>query len=144
MKNKISFTFLFTLLVVVGLLALHYLPPVKVNDKPLRKVDLLADLRPDIVEVADSDTVLLPPVVKPTFVDTCKTGITCIEDYSDSTMRGMTHFYEALTNRSTLNRPVRIAYFGDSFIEADILTGDLRAMLQNKLSLIHISEPTRH
>lgn len=132
MKNKISFTFLFTLLVVVGLLALHYLPPVKVNDKPLRKVDLLADLRPDIVEVADSDTVLLPPVVKPTFVDTCKTGITCIEDYSDSTMRGMTHFYEALTNRSTLNRPVRIAYFGDSFIEADILTGDLRAMFQNK------------
>ena len=29
-------------------------------------------------------------------------------------------------------RPVRIAYFGDSFIEADILTADLREMLQQK------------
>ena len=29
-------------------------------------------------------------------------------------------------------RPVRIAYFGDSFIEADILTGDLRKMLQKR------------
>lgn len=54
-------------------------------------------------------------------MDTCKTGITCIEDYSDSTMRGMKHFYEALSKVKTMKRPVRIAYFGDSFIEADIL-----------------------
>ena len=33
---------------------------------------------------------------------------------------------------SSLDRPVRIAYFGDSFIEADILTGDLREMLQKR------------
>ena len=33
---------------------------------------------------------------------------------------------------ASLDRPVRIAYFGDSFIEADILTGDLREMLQKR------------
>ena len=55
-----------------------------VGGKPLRKVDLLADIRPDVEEeVCDSDTIVLPPPVKPIFVDTCKTGITCIEDYSD-------------------------------------------------------------
>ena len=44
----------------------------------------------------------------------------------------MKAFYEALINRTSLGRPVRIAYFGDSFIEADIMTGDLRTLLQQK------------
>lgn len=47
-------------------------------------------------------------------------------------MRGMKHFYEALSKVKTMKRPVRIAYFGDSFIEADIFTADLREMLQQE------------
>lgn len=135
MKNKIVATFWFVLLVIAGVEALHFLPVLNVGGKPLRKVDLLADIRKDEVveiEVADSDTVVLP-VVKPLFVDICKEGMTCIEDYADSTEGGgMKAFYEALLNQDKLNRPLRIAYFGDSFIEADILTGDLRAMLQQR------------
>lgn len=132
MKNYTSATFLLTLLVVGVLMGLYFLPPMTVDGKPLRKVDLLADIRPDVEEeVCDSDTIILPPPVKPIFVDTCKTGMTCIEDYSDSTMREMKHFYEALSQIKTMKRPVRIAYFGDSFIEADIFTADLREMLQN-------------
>lgn len=135
MKNKIVATFWFVLLVIAGVEALHFLPVLNVGGKPLRKVDLLADIRKDEVveiEVADSDTVVLP-VVKPLFVDTCKEGMTCIEDYADLTEGGgMKAFYEALLNQDKLNRPLRIAYFGDSFIEADILTGDLRAMLQQR------------
>lgn len=73
-----------------------------------------------------------PPKIKPAFVDTCPAGMTCIVDYSDSTGRGMTPFYEALSRLSEEGRPVRIAYFGDSFIEADILTADLREMLQKR------------
>ena len=134
MKNKVTSTFLFALLVAGGLLAMYFLPVLKIGGYTLRKVDLLSDLRPDPVEevLADSDSLVLPPVVKPAFVDTCKTGMTCIEDYADSTMRGMSHFYEALSACPTLHRPVRIAYFGDSFIEGDILTADLRAMLQSR------------
>lgn len=121
------------LLVVVGLLALHFLPSMSVGGKPLRRVDLLSDIRPEVAEPADSDTVMLPPPPeKLAFVDTCKSGIVCIEDYADSTCHGMSHFYEALCKRETMGRPVRIAYFGDSFIEADILTGDLRRMLQRR------------
>ena len=137
MKNKIVATFLLTLLVVVGLEAMYFLPKLSLGGKPLRRVDLLSDVRPDKVEpaplVADSDTLVLPPPVRPAFVDTCKTGLTCIEDYSDSTKRGgLRFFYEALLQRQSLGRPVRIAYFGDSFIEADILTSDLRNMLQKR------------
>lgn len=38
----------------------------------------------------------------------------------------MAPFYRALNKRNELGRPVRIAYFGDSFIEVDILTAPLR------------------
>ena len=132
MKNRLLYTFLFTVLVVAGLFALHYLPSVSLDGKPLRRVDLLSDVRvkKELVEPMDSDSLILPPPVKPAFVDTCKSGMVCIEEYVDSTGRGMSHFYEALSQVNALNRPVRIAYFGDSFIEADILTGDLREMLQ--------------
>lgn len=133
MKNKITFTFFLAACVVAGLLGLYYLPSLTIGNHTLRKVDILSDLHPEIPEVvADSDTVVLPPPVKPVFVDTCKGGMVCIEDYSDSTMRGMSPFYEALLQHQTLGRPVRIAYFGDSYIEADILTADLRALLQQR------------
>lgn len=133
MRNYIPATFILTLIVVGALFGLHFLPPIQVDGTRLRKVDLLADIRPDVEEeVCDSDTVVLPPPVKPAFVDTCRAGMTCIEDYSDSTRRGMGHFYEALSSVDVMERPVRIAYFGDSFIEADIFTADLRERLQKR------------
>ena len=128
MKNYLSRTFILTLLVVVALLGLHFLPTITINGYTLRRVNLLSDVEVKEPEPELLDTVPLPPPVKPAFVDTCKTGLTCIEDYADSTQRGMKPFYEALSHVS--QRPVRIAYFGDSFIEADILTGDLRDLLQ--------------
>lgn len=130
MKNYISRTFLFTLLVVLALVALYFLPSLTIDGHQLRKVDLFSDIRQSEDIEADGDTIVLPPPVKPVFVDTCKAGLTCIEDYSDSTHRGMTPFYVALERMNTLGRPVRIAVFGDSFIEADIFTGDLRDKLQ--------------
>lgn len=137
MKNNLYATFLITCLVIIGLGILHFLPVIKVGDKNLRKVDLLADIRldkpePILAQVADSDTVVLPPPVKPVFVDSCESDLECIEDYADSTNHGMKHFYEALEQIQTSDRPLRIAYFGDSFIEGDILTSDLRFLLQKK------------
>lgn len=122
------------MLVVMGvLLLLHQLPDITIGGHVLRRVDLLGDVRPPSAPVCEPDTFLPPPPqVKPAFVDTCRSGMTCIEDYSDSTLRGMIPFYRALDELSLRPRPVRIAVFGDSFIEADILTADLRAMLQNR------------
>lgn len=130
--NQLKYTVCLTVGMLLLLLALHFLPDMEVFGHRLRRVDLLSDVR--VVqeeEVEEADTLLpsLPPV-KSAFVDTCRAGMTCIEDYSDSTQRGMTPFYKALDEASS--RPVRIAYFGDSFIEADILTADVRALLQQK------------
>lgn len=134
MKNYLWSSFVLLLIVMAVLTGMHFLPQINLFGHTMRQVDLLADLR-NKLEAEDSleiDSLLLPKV-KPLFVDTCKSGLTCIEDYADSTRQfGMDHFYEALGKIKQMDRPVRIAYFGDSFIEADILTGDLRSMLQSE------------
>lgn len=134
MKNYILYTLWLTFSVLVILLLMYYIPPVSVYGYTLRKVDLLSDIRFDEPEedFPDSLNIIPLPVIKPAFVDTCRSGLTCIEDYSDSTLRGMTSFYEVLDKIDTLDRPVRIAVFGDSFIEADIFTADLRELLQQR------------
>lgn len=68
------------------------------------------------------DTVPPPPDMVP------------IEDFTPMTAQAtqsMDVFYAALDkSRGQLGRPVRIAFFGDSFVEGDILTADLRQALQ--------------
>ncbi|GAB6871217.1 SGNH/GDSL hydrolase family protein [Bacteroides rodentium] len=133
-KNVLKYVALLALIMPGALLLMHGLPSITLGGHTLRRVDLLGDVRPPKPVAEEPDTLLPPPPeAKPAFVDTCRTGMTCIEDYSDSTLRGMTPFYRALDElASQTSRPVRIAYFGDSFIEADILTADLREMLQKK------------
>lgn len=132
MKNQLKYTLGLVWVVLIALLAMHGLPGITIDGHTLRQVDLLSDIRcPEPDEVATPDS-LLPAVVKPAFVDTCRAGMTCIEDYSDSTRRGMAPFYAALDKIQSEGRLVRVAVFGDSFIEADIFTSDLREMLQHR------------
>lgn len=65
--------------------------------------------------------------------DSVPAGVTPIEDFlPGDTNRMMDRFYKALLNIEEMDRPVRIAYYGDSFISGDLLTQDLREMLQEK------------
>ncbi len=125
-------TFLFVCCVVALLLALQFLPSLSIDGNPLREVSLLSDVLDEEPDSLATDSAQLWSVPDSAFVDTCRAGMTCIEDYADATQRGMQRFYQKLSQIANLDRPVRIAYFGDSFIEADILTADLRAMLQQK------------
>lgn len=52
--------------------------------------------------------------------------IVAIEDFDTTGASPMAAFYRKLVER----RPVRIAFLGDSFVEGDILTADLREALQ--------------
>ena len=134
MKNYLKYSLGLIVFVMIALIAMHWLPAITIDGHTMRRVDLLSDVRPSKSDMEELDTDSLPPVpaVKSIFVDTCRTGMTCIEDYSDSTLRGMTPFYRALDEVSSKGRLVRIAVFGDSFIEADIFTADLREMLQKR------------
>lgn len=144
MKNHVYKTFLLTLLVVVMLIGLFYLPRISVGDTTLRRVNMLsevqkrdnlgrvvAEVRADSAEgiveqVLDSAAVKVESAV---IVDSLPEGMVGIEDFS-LVGREMDKFYSALN--SCGSRLVRVAYFGDSFIEGDILTSDLRHLLQSE------------
>lgn len=98
-KNYLKYSLWLVLIVFAALFGLHWLPAITIDGHTMRRVDLLSDLRypKQEVAVADSDTIPLPPVVKPVFVDTCRAGMTCIEDYGDSTRRGMASFMKRST-----------------------------------------------
>lgn len=115
------------LTLVLALLCLYWLPDVTIAGWTMRKVDILADLRTDTTSVPDT-VITLKPKVK---IDSCKPGMTCINDFSDNET-GMEPFYKALDNIGSLGRPVRIAVLGDSYIEGDILTADLRSLFQQR------------
>ena len=76
--------------------------------------------------VNEGDTAAYHPAdIKPIDYSAVSTGeVPDIEDFGGT----MSHFRAALSQAGS--RPVRIAFFGDSFIEGDILTSDLREMLQ--------------
>lgn len=144
MKNQYWRPFLLTLLVVGALIGLFYLPRITIGDTLLRRVNILSDIQfkdslgRTLVEVAEDSTEGIVEEVfdeKKTlvegdvYVDTVPTGMTGIEDFVLNGRPNMDHFYNALA--SSGSQLVRVAYFGDSFIEADIITSELRNLLQN-------------
>lgn len=120
---------LFLCIVVVAIALLRCVPTFSVGGYEVKPVDILSD-----VVNGDSLSALsysAKPIAKTVVQDTCPAGVTCIEDYGVAdTCQGMRHFYKALDERQSLGRPVRIAFFGDSFVEGDILTADLRELMQ--------------
>ena len=124
------------LVALLTLLVLSWLPDIKIGGWQMRRIDLLSDVRGDSL-LSDGATEMLETlsvaeVQSRIRIDTCRAGMTCIDDMADDEERGMTPLYEALENIDSLGRPVRIAVLGDSFIEGDILTDNLRAMLQQR------------
>lgn len=141
--NNSARTFTLVAIITSLLLFMHLLPTLSVSGTELRPVNILSEvIKPRETEVADiipkpvppkrlaqrSDASGAAPKPKP---KKPHPGVTEIDDYG-SAAPAMNHFYAALKNSKHMNRPVRIAYYGDSFIEGDILTCDLRQMLQQK------------
>lgn len=123
MKPSLFRPFLLAACVIAGLLLLGLLPEWGVGGWQSKPARLLSDLAP-----ADSADTASAAAVVPVSADSCKPGVTCISDFAPDTIYNMEWFYAALDEAAT--RPVRIAFVGDSFIEADILTDALRDLLQ--------------
>lgn len=128
-------TFLLTLIIVVVLVGMYWLPQISLFGVNLRPVDLLSELKTE--EAADSTVTESQEEAQRirqalAISDSIPEGMTPIEDFRDSLNidREMDQFYKAL--RSVKKRVVRIAYFGDSFIEGDIFTANLRELLQER------------
>lgn len=142
--NKHPYPLLITIGAIVGLSFVSALKPaVNIGGYELRPLDVYADLRtPGPVSIPD--TVLLAAADTAQGADSLKKNplpardfltYSGILDYGYTTGpqgAGMHHFMEALRQLRTGSRKkVRIAYFGDSMIEGDLITQDLRDSLQS-------------
>lgn len=132
-KNNLHQSFHLCVLVIGALLLLSLVPEFRVETLSFRKVNLLADVAPEVVDTAAvafrDSLVVTQDSVKQLVKEVCPPGMTCIEDYSgDST--ALHKFFDALAQLSEKPRAVRVAFYGDSFIEGDIFCGSLRDSLQ--------------
>lgn len=131
-----------TAIVVAVLVGLFYVPVFTVGDFQMRRVNMLseiqrkdsagniiaeveADLR-DGIAPKDSVEIVVEEVA---YKDSIPEGMVAIEDFGGQ-QREMDKFYKALSEAD--QRVVRVCYFGDSFLEGDIITQDLRELLQAK------------
>ncbi|MGI9160755.1 MAG: hypothetical protein ACR2K1_13480 [Saprospiraceae bacterium] len=144
MKNYISQTLWLTILVALLATALGFLPEgVRIGAFTLRPMDIFGDIRkdlplpppPDTIPEADTLAMIPPPVADsllsdsiPPLVDSLLFG-QILEDYSRDG-QGLAAFFAATDSIRAHKRRVRVAFFGDSFVEGDIVLGDLRDTLQ--------------
>ena len=148
MNNKPAQTFVMMGIIVAVLLFMHLMPQLSLADTELRSVDILSDVVVPVIDIygvededdekplsgiaalkaepqpeAEAEPVGKRPLPK---------GLTPIQDFSGGSGGGMEAFYTMLRDVDLLDRPVRVAYFGDSFVEGDILTSELREQLQQR------------
>lgn len=133
-KNKPHEPFLLCVIIIACLLALSVIPRFNFESLTFKRINLLADIEVEHVDsaavaftdslVAKQDSVI--QLVR----ETCRPGLTCIEDYSgDST--ALNKFFKALSRIKTHGNAVRVAFYGDSFIEGDVFCGSFRDSLQS-------------
>lgn len=146
------------LISVILLLILSLLPPVNIGNYTTKQIDLLSDLRspdenPNLTECpnssfiantdpnADSRQAGNPETTNANNESPAQTSIKTdsvphrdgdiilIEDYTPQS-DGLNYFSKAIKQAHSIGRPVRIAFLGDSFIEADIFTQNVREAMQ--------------
>ena len=144
MKDHAYRPFFLTLFVVVLLTIAHWLPTLHLGDTQLRRIDLLSDLGNDSTKADFHDVIPKPKEPERllaknkagqtvAFKEVWPKGVERIVDFSAGSANGMDHFYamlDSVKRKQLKGRPLRIAYFGDSFIEGDILVCDLRELMQ--------------
>ena len=132
-KNRLHECFLLCIIIIASLLVLNIVPQFTVESLSFKRINLLADIEMeeiDSVEVAFKDSLVAKQdSVIQLVKETCRPGLTCIEDYSgDST--ALYQFHKALSELQNPAKAVRIAFYGDSFIEGDVFCGSFRDSLQ--------------
>lgn len=134
---------LFSALRVQKELITDSLPSAEMVDDHVPKSDSFATVRvpelinreaePDALQVEIASDTLLQKAILLTPEEIMESDPNEILDFSTDG-RGMEPLYRALETieNSSAEREVRIAYFGDSYVQGDILSGDLRSLLQER------------
>jgi len=136
-KNVLLFNILFLVLLLTATFLFEWKPDLLGAN--FRIIDILGDIRKDTLQANDS---LVAKINKPKHDSVVVVGnkTIVIRDYnsyaglinSSGQELPLDSFLQKLDQLKKHNRrKIRIAYFGDSFIEGDLITQDLRKQLQD-------------
>ncbi len=131
------------LIILFAALALSYLSFTGItfiNGKP---VDMFSEVRKDIISTHQQ--------TKTSYIDSLnkllKNNAIVKKDSDVVTSHGLEHFLLALNNLPKAKNKIRIAWFGDSMIEGDLVTNDFRKLMQktfggNGVGYVGVTSPT--
>ena len=139
-NNKLHYALGLCLLVIGLLFVLSLFPRFSIGNRKLRKMDPLAEVRYDQSGEPDTLFTSLDSIKSDSSqhnIDSeirtvklrCPKGLVCIEDYSEDST-ALKYFVDALAKTEKTHKPMRIAFYGDSFVEGDVFCGSLRDTLQ--------------
>ncbi len=127
MKNNIKqpVTLILSVIVILFVISNIQLPEIKFITQQ-KKVDILDDIRLTTPQnnKKNSSIVNITPTTTQPF------DSTIFIDYGNNQTDALRTFFAKLSTTKTDHKKVRIAYFGDSFIESDNITDELRKKLQ--------------
>lgn len=131
---------LFLFMIILALSAFAFYPgKVNVMGVEVKMPDIFGDIRKDTTDSymarLQSEMKSLDELDGPKASGKMLSDGTVVTDQfsGDSSGTGGIHsFLSALENEEYLDKPIRIAYYGDSEIEGDMITQDLREMLQSR------------
>lgn len=135
-KNRHSQPFIMVLVVTIVLLVVsQFDTEIDVFSYKTKKIEPLSDL----VLKGKTRSVPLPiPVVNDSIIVKDSTAFVLrkedpsnIYDFEHDSTSSLAHFFESLNKVRKQKHKTRIAYFGDSMIEGDLITQDLRECIQN-------------
>jgi lysophospholipase L1-like esterase len=116
-------------MVIGSLLALSFIDKETYELLGLRPVNILRDIETKEAKKNKKITIAKPSIKHPYIKSILPKDLTAITDY-DSTGIGLEKFLHAIQELRTQGKPVRIAFFGDSYIEGDMLLADFRDTMQ--------------
>lgn len=139
MDNNVNKTFILALLVLGGLLAMQLIPEIPLwEGKSSRKVNMLSDIMENEDSIRKAKLLDKMMAEALNIEDSVPEGVVPIIDFIDDSTktRQMDRFYAKLAaledDTTGTAEPVRIAIYGDSYIQGDIMVEHLRDQLQDK------------
>ena len=135
-KNKILQPFFLIFSAFVILMCFSFFDSsFEIKNFQFKKVDVLSELRlkGTLVNAPLSNRMLTDSIIAKDSLAYLKhkSNPAAIIEFGTDSMRSLSCFFGALSELSMKRKKVRIAYFGDSMIEGDLITQDFRENLQD-------------
>ncbi len=129
--NYVRQPLLIIVIVTLLLTALSFIQTNKIFPKKIKQIDLFADLKkaPKKIKLDEKEELIYANNHKTNTLNKSQNSLS-IQDYSTEKNRSFESLLLKLKNAR--NNKVQIAYFGDSFIEGDLVTNELRQLLQKQ------------